>query len=114
MPIRLKLALQFSAVTLLLLLTVGTLFVIDLRTDLQRSMDAGLRSRADDLIAQLRRTGAAPPSGRLLRLPAGSYGQVLRQRRPAGAVHRRRPLASAAQPRRRRRRPAAASSSSTA
>ncbi len=79
MPLRLKLALQFSAVTLLLLLAVGTLFVLDLRADLQRSMDGGLRSRADDLIAQLDGTpvpdGTADP-GRL-RLPSGSYGQVL-------------------------------------
>ena len=75
MPIRLKLALQFSVVTLLLLLGVGTIFVIDLRADLQRSMDTGLRSRADDLIAQLEVAGAGP--GRRLRLPAGSYGQIL-------------------------------------
>ena len=77
MPIRLKLALQFSAVTLLLLLSVGTIFVIDLRADLQRSMDTGLRSRADDLIAQLEAAGAVAVTGRRLRLPAGSYGQIL-------------------------------------
>ncbi|HST48639.1 sensor histidine kinase [Jatrophihabitans sp.] len=79
MPLRLKLALQFSVVTLLLLLAVGTLFVLDLRSDLQRSMDSGLRSRADDLIAQLDdATGpdSSGPVGRL-RLPSGSYGQVL-------------------------------------
>jgi signal transduction histidine kinase len=74
-PIRLKLALQFSVVTLMLLLGVGALFEIDLRTDLRHSMDNVLRSRADDLIAQLD-DGAAPP-GRRLRLPAGSYGQLL-------------------------------------
>jgi len=72
-PIRLKLALQFSGVTLLLLLGVGALFGIDLRADLQRSMDTGLRSRADDLIAQLEAIG--PTAG--FRLPAGSYGQLL-------------------------------------
>ena len=77
MPIRLKLALQFSAVTLLLLLGVGALFVIDLRADLQRSMDTGLRSRADDLIAQLDAAGATVVPGRPLRLPGGSYGQLL-------------------------------------
>lgn len=81
MPIRLKLALQFSAVTLLLLLAVGAIFGIDLRTDLQRSMDTGLRSSADDLIAQLDVAGPvvgdATANGRALRLPAGSYGQVL-------------------------------------
>lgn len=79
MPLRLKLALQFSAVTLLLLLAVGALFVLDLRADLQRSMDSGLRSRADDLIAQLDST-LQPSAGALpgrLRLPGGSYGQVL-------------------------------------
>jgi signal transduction histidine kinase len=78
-PLRLKLALQFSAVTLLLLLAVGTLFVLDLRTDLQRSMDSGLRSRADDLIAQLdsaTHLQGSAAAGRLL-LPSGSYGQVL-------------------------------------
>lgn len=77
MPIRLKLALQFSAVTLLLLLGVGALFAIDLRADLQRSMDTGLRSRADDLIAQLEAAGPTVVPGRALRLPAGSYGQLL-------------------------------------
>jgi len=76
-PIRLKLALQFTLVTLLLLLGVGTIFVIDLRADLQRSMDTGLRSRADDLIAQLEASGATTVPGRRLRLPAGSYGQIL-------------------------------------
>jgi signal transduction histidine kinase len=78
-PLRLKLALQFSAVTLLLLLAVGTLFVLDLRADLQRSMDSGLRSRADDLIAQVDTVNPSegtPPTGRL-RLPSGSYGQLL-------------------------------------
>jgi signal transduction histidine kinase len=74
-PIRLKLALQFSAVTLLLLLGVGALFGIDLRTDLQHSMDTGLRAHADDVIAQLDTAGTAP-SGRL-RLPAGNFGQLL-------------------------------------
>ncbi|HEX8092399.1 sensor histidine kinase [Jatrophihabitans sp.] len=77
MPIRLKLALQFSAVTLLLLLGVGALFGMDLRTDLQRSMDAELRAHADDLIAQLDTAGGTAVPGRRLRLPAGSYGQVL-------------------------------------
>jgi len=73
-PIRLKLALQFSAVTLLLLLGVGALFGIDLRADLQRSMDSELRSHADDLTAQL---DADTTAGARLRLPAGSFGQVL-------------------------------------
>ena len=77
MPIRLKLALQFSAVTLLLLLSVGATFVVDLRADLQRSMDTGLRSGADDLVAQLEVAGASTVPGRRLRLPAGSYGQIL-------------------------------------
>ncbi|MDQ1739199.1 MAG: two-component system, OmpR family, sensor kinase, partial [Pseudonocardiales bacterium] len=77
MPIRLKLALQFSAITLLLLLGVGALFGIDLRTDLQRSMDTSLRSHADDLIAQLDTTGPTAVPDRGLRLPAGSYGQLL-------------------------------------
>ena len=77
MPIRLKLALQFSAVTLLLLLTVGAVFIYDLRADLQRSMDSGLRSRAEDLIAQLDNAAATPVAERRLRLPGGSYGQVL-------------------------------------
>ncbi|MBV9824017.1 MAG: HAMP domain-containing protein [Actinobacteria bacterium] len=76
MPLRLKLALQFSVVTLLLLLAVGTLFVLDLRHDLQRSMDSGLRSRADDLIAQLDDPGPSALPDRL-RLPSGSYGQLL-------------------------------------
>ena len=73
MPIRLKLALQFSAVTLLLLLGVGALFVLDLRADLRRSVDGGLRARAEDLITQLDDTGP----DRRLRLPDGSYGQLL-------------------------------------
>ena len=78
MPIRLKLALQFSLVTLLLLVGVGLLFGIDLRTDLQRSMDAELRSRADDVIAQLDAAGGVTaPGEHPLRLPAGSYGQLL-------------------------------------
>jgi two-component system OmpR family sensor kinase len=76
-PLRLKLALQFSAVTLFVLVAVGALFGIDLRTDLRHSMDADLRSRADDLIAQLDSSGTGTILGRPLRLPAGSYGQVL-------------------------------------
>ncbi|HEV2887832.1 MAG TPA: HAMP domain-containing protein, partial [Jatrophihabitans sp.] len=77
MPIRLKLALQFTLVTLILLLAVGTLFVLDLRTDLQRSMDSELRSHADDLIAQLDGADAVTASKGRVRLPSGSYGQVL-------------------------------------
>jgi signal transduction histidine kinase len=76
-PIRLKLALQFTAVTLLLLLGIGALFVLDLRADLRRSVDGGLRARAEDLITQLDSTGAAAGQQRRLRLPEGSYGQVL-------------------------------------
>jgi signal transduction histidine kinase len=73
-PIRLKLALQFSAVTLVLLLGVGTLFGLELRRDLQHSMDNVLRSRADELIAQI---GAGSKPASPLRLPGGSYGQLL-------------------------------------
>lgn len=73
MPIRLKLALQFTTVTLLLLLGIGALFVVDLRADLRRSVDGGLRARAEDLITQLDSTGA----NRRLLLPSGSYGQLL-------------------------------------
>jgi two-component system, OmpR family, sensor kinase len=73
-PIRLKLALQFSAVTLVLLLGVGILFGIELRRDLQHSMDNVLRSRADELVAQV---GAGSGGVGPLRLPGGSYGQLL-------------------------------------
>ena len=76
MPIRLKLALQFSAVTLVLLLGVGILFGTELRNDLQHSMDNVLRSRADDLMAQLG-VPAGDGAGARLRLPGGSYGQLL-------------------------------------
>ncbi len=78
MPIRLKLALLFSAVALVLLLGVGMLFGSELRGGLQHSLDNSLRSRADDLIAELDGGGTGTiPDGSPLRLPAGSYGQVL-------------------------------------
>ena len=77
MPIRLKLALQFSAVTLVLLLGVGTLFGVQLRKDLQHGLDNVLRSRADELIAQLQLSPAGSAVTDRLRLPGGSYGQLL-------------------------------------
>lgn len=77
MPIRLKLALQFSAVTLVLLLGVGILFGTELRSDLQHSMDNVLRSHADDLIAQLAAPAGDGAPATPLRLPGGSYGQLL-------------------------------------
>jgi two-component system OmpR family sensor kinase len=77
--IRLKLAILFSAVTLVLLIGAGLLFVGGLRSGLQNSMDNSLRTQADEVSSQLatQHAGGDPLTVTVLRLGATSYGQIL-------------------------------------
>jgi two-component system OmpR family sensor kinase len=76
--IRLKLAILFTAATLVLLAGAGLLFLTSLRSGLQSSVDNSLRSRADEVIAQLGDSSdGLGRSGTALHLADNSYGQVL-------------------------------------
>ncbi|CAN5416848.1 ATP-binding protein [soil metagenome] len=78
MRIRLKLAILFTAATLVLLAGAGLLFLTSLRSGLQSSVDNSLRSRADEVIAQLGDSSdGLGRSGTALHLADNSYGQVL-------------------------------------
>ncbi len=81
MPIRLRLALAFTAASLVLLCVGGVLFIDRLRSGLEHSLDVSLRSHADSLISQL---GNFQDNGQTRLAPSlGSYAQVLTVR---GAV----------------------------
>ena len=73
MPIRLKLAVLFTALTVFLLVGVGALFLYNLRSGLKNSLNSSLRSQVDDVIAQISPTSDTTAHLRL----ADSYGQVL-------------------------------------
>ena len=72
MSIRLKLALLFTSVTLVLLLGVGAFFLYNLRSGLDDSLNSSLRTQADEVLVQLDQS----PAGNL-RLASDSYAQVL-------------------------------------
>jgi signal transduction histidine kinase len=71
-PIRLRLAILVTVVTLVVLSGAGVFFVRDLRSSLQNSLDVSLRARADQVGTQLDQ-----PANQPLQLPNGSFGQVL-------------------------------------
>ena len=77
MRIRLKLAILFTALTLVLLVGIGAFFLLNLRSGLQSSMDNSLRTRADEVIAQLGASRPGDSAGIRLVLAHNSYGQVL-------------------------------------
>ncbi|MCW2540625.1 MAG: hypothetical protein JWN95_2350 [Frankiales bacterium] len=72
MPIRLRLAILVTVVTLVVLSGAGVFFVRDLRSSLQNSLDVSLRARADQVGTQLDQ-----PASQSLQLPNGSFGQVV-------------------------------------
>ena len=75
MSIRLRLALLFTAASLVLLSVGGVLFIERLRSGLEHSLDVSLRSHADSLISQL---GNFQDNGQTRLAPSlGSYAQVL-------------------------------------
>ncbi|MFN2517777.1 MAG: sensor histidine kinase [Jatrophihabitantaceae bacterium] len=75
MRIRLRLALLFTAASLVLLIVGGVLFIERLRSGLENSLDVSLRSHADTLISQL---GNFQDNGQTRLAPSlGTYAQVL-------------------------------------
>ncbi len=58
-PIRLKLTLVFALVMALVLAGTGLFIYYAIRSDLDHTVDQGLRSRADDVTALIRQTGGA-------------------------------------------------------
>ncbi|MCJ7439000.1 MAG: ATP-binding protein [Acidimicrobiia bacterium] len=59
MPIRLRLALSFAAITLVLVGAGGLLFSRSFRSGLEDSLEPGLRAQADTVAAEVRASGAA-------------------------------------------------------
>ena len=82
MPIRLRLALLFTAATLVLLTAGGFLFIGRLRAGLEHSLDVTLRTHADSLISQLGNGGGDfQDNGQTRLAPSlGTYAQVLTAR----------------------------------
>jgi signal transduction histidine kinase len=74
--IRLKLAILFTAATLVLLAGAGLVFLTTLHSGLQNSIDNSLRSRVDEAVSQYygESDSQPPPS---LTFANNSYGQVL-------------------------------------
>ncbi|UQX87605.1 ATP-binding protein [Jatrophihabitans telluris] len=77
MPIRLKIAVASTLATILLLGGAGLIFLTTLRSGLQNSLDSTLRSRADELVAQVDDSGKLRSGTAALHLPASGYGQIL-------------------------------------
>jgi len=82
MPIRWRLTLVFTAVTVLLLSGLGVLFVRQLGSGLLSNLDGALRTRANELIGQLGPDGTnfSDPGQNPLILSGGMYGQILTTR----------------------------------
>jgi len=80
MPIRLKVAAVSTVAVLVLLLGAGLFFLTTLRAGLQNSLDNSLRSRVEELTAQLNDDGSlrtSSTSGLSITLADNTYGQVL-------------------------------------
>ncbi len=92
MPIRVRLALLFTAAVLVLLVGVGVMFVSRLESGLNGSLDATLLARASGMLAMDAGQGTQGYGGEPLVL-GGGYGQVLTT---AGVVLRSTPNAAAA------------------
>ncbi|MCW2492306.1 MAG: hypothetical protein JWN47_1670 [Frankiales bacterium] len=76
MRIRLKLAILFTAATLVLLAGAGLVFLTTLHSGLQNSIDNSLRTRVDEAVSQYYgETDSQPPPS--LKFANNSYGQVL-------------------------------------
>ncbi|SDJ37450.1 hypothetical protein SAMN05444157_3061 [Frankineae bacterium MT45] len=79
LPIRLKIALASTLATVILLGAAGLLFLTTLKSGLQNSLDNSLRSRSDELAAEVNSDGTVSSdltSGRIT-LGDNTYGQVL-------------------------------------
>jgi signal transduction histidine kinase len=75
MSIRLKLTLLCSFLTLALLIGIGTLFLINLRSGLQTNLKSSLRTQVAEVSAQVQTTGTG--AAEQLRVANGSFAQVL-------------------------------------
>ena len=78
-PIRLRLTLAFAGVMALLLAAFGAFLYLRFQRDLDASLERGLRSRAEDVAALVRRADAGPAEGprRPLIEEGESFAQVL-------------------------------------
>jgi two-component system, OmpR family, sensor kinase len=79
LPIRLKLTLVFALVMALVLSGTGLFLYLQFRSDLDNTLDQGLRSRADDVAGIVRQADAGlPRSGRSPLVERGeSFAQIL-------------------------------------
>jgi two-component system, OmpR family, sensor kinase len=82
MPIRARLTLAFTVVMAIVLAATGVFLYDRLRSDLDATLNQGLRSRADDVAALVRQadTGLAESKGSRLSSPLTSFAQVIDSR----------------------------------
>jgi two-component system OmpR family sensor kinase len=92
LPIRWKVTLAFAGSLAVVLVAVGAFLYLRFESDLSESVDRGLRSRADDVAAAVRRSGAGLTADGARRLVEAdeSFAQVVS---PAGAIVDATPLA---------------------
>jgi two-component system, OmpR family, sensor kinase len=107
-PITLRLALAFTCVMAVVFAGLGLFLYLRLGDEIQKTIDEGLRSRADDVAAQVRGAGAGLESSKRGRLSDEdeSFAQVIDVRGDlvdASAEAREQPLLTSAERRRARR-----------
>jgi len=83
LPIRLRLTLAFALAMALVLAATGTFVYVRMRAELDQSVDQGLRARAADVSALLRRAGPGLGEAGALAEPEESFAQVIA---PDGSV----------------------------
>jgi signal transduction histidine kinase len=77
LPIRARLTAAFALAMVLVLVAAAVFVYVRLRSDLDETIDNGLRSRADDAAALLRSSDAGVSSGGRLAEPEESFAQIL-------------------------------------
>jgi len=77
LPIRARLTLISAALMAVVLTVSGVFLYLRLRSDLLEAVDAGLRSRAEDLVTSLRQSPAVLEEGGGLIDPGDAFAQVL-------------------------------------
>ncbi|MGZ4200784.1 MAG: sensor histidine kinase N-terminal domain-containing protein, partial [Thermoleophilaceae bacterium] len=79
LPIRVRLTLAFTVVMAIVLAATAAFVYDRLQSDLDATINQGLRSRADDIAALVRQadTGLAESKGSRLSSPEASFAQVL-------------------------------------
>ena len=82
LPIKLELTLAFAAVMALVLVATGLFLYLRLDSELNRSIDRGLRSRADDVAALIRHSdpGFRQPGGKGLIEQEEGFAQIIDRR----------------------------------